>query len=301
MEEANDDVTAAPVTGSVGSFLKETREKAGKRIEDIAADTRIPLRHLKSIEAGDFNGLPGKTYAMGFVRAYARSLGLDEVEAVARLRTELGADDYRAPHQYEAYEPADPARIPPKTLVLTATLIAALLAGAYGVWKSGFFDRSGDVAVAGTELTADPAETTPATDTAATGATTPAAPAVADNAEVVIAAKDTVWFRIDDATGKRVYEAELKAGDRYTVPAGSKGLTIRTSRPQAMDVSVGGQTIPQLGPADLLVKNVSLDPSELAKRLGSATATPVAGTTPTTGTQSSAAPATPTPTVDAAD
>ena len=83
-----------------------------------------------------------------------------------------------------------------------------------------------------------------------------------------------------DATGKRVHEAELKAGERYVVPAGQKGLVIRTSRPQSMDVSVAGQVVPQLGPADLLVKNVSLDPAELAKRLSAA---PAAGAPATTG------------------
>lgn len=275
MDETNEDATETPQIGAVGSFLKETREKAGKSIEDIATDTRIPLRHLKAIEASDYSGLPGKTYAMGFVRAFSRSLGLDEVQMVARLREELGTDDYRPAQTYEAYEPVDPARVPPRKLAWTAGLIALLLVGAWGVWRSGVFTASDDVSVTDTELT-------PEADTGApigtpTG-TAAAAPTVDANAEVVIAAKDTVWFRIDDATGKRVHEAELKAGERYVVPAGSKGLTIRTSRPQAMDVSVAGRTVPQLGAVDSLVKNVSLDPAELAKRIGAAPATAAAAT-----------------------
>ncbi len=296
MDEDINDAIMPHAQESVGSYLKEAREKAGKKIEDIAQDTRVPLRHLKAIEVSDYSGLPGKTYAMGFVRAYARSLGLEEAPIIARLRTELGADDYRPAHQYEAYEPADPARIPPKTLVITATLIAALLAGAYGVWKSGVFDSSNEVTVSDTELTpeaADPAATNPAPATAQT-------PVVADTAPVLITAKDTVWFRIDDATGKRVYETELKTGDRYTVPAGTKGLTIRTSRPQAMEITVDGQMVPQIGAADTLVKNVSLDPAELAKRLGA----PAGGTTSTaTGTVTPIAggTATSTATTDPAD
>lgn len=274
MDETNEDAAETPQIGDVGTFLKETREKAGKSIEDIATDTRIPLRHLKAIEASDYSGLPGKTYAMGFVRAFSRSLGLDEVQMVARLREELGTDDYRPAQTYEAYEPVDPARVPPRKLAWTAGLIALLLVGAWGVWRSGVFTSSNDVTVADTELTPQADTGTPTGTPAATAAT----PSVDANAEVVIAAKDTVWFRIDDATGKRVHEAELKAGDRYVVPAGSKGLTIRTSRPQAMDVSVGGRAVPQLGDVDTLVKNVSLDPAELAKRIGAAPA--AAGTTP---------------------
>lgn len=274
MDETSEDVTETQEISAVGTFLKETREKAGKSIEDIATDTRIPLRHLKAIEVSDYSGLPGKTYAMGFVRAYARSLGLDEVDLVARLREELGTDDYRPAQTYEAYEPVDPARVPPRKLAWTAGLIALLLVGAWGVWRSGVFNSADEVSVADTELTPE-AGAAPATGAPATNA---AAPAVAANAEVVIAAKDTVWFRIDDATGKRVHEAELKAGERYVVPAGSKGLTIRTSRPQAMDVSVGGQSVPQLGAVDTLVKNVSLDPAELAKRIGAAPAGATAAT-----------------------
>ncbi len=291
MDETNEDATETPQISAVGAFLKETREKAGKSIEDIATDTRIPLRHLKAIEASDYSGLPGKTYAMGFVRAFARSLGLDEVQMVARLREELGTDDYRPAQTYEAYEPVDPARVPPRKLAWTAGLIALLLVGAWGVWRSGVFTSSNDVTVADTELT--PEADTGATVGAATGTATAAAPAIDANAEVVIAAKDTVWFRIDDATGKRVHEAELKTGERYVVPAGSKGLTIRTSRPQAMDVSVAGRVVPQLGAADTLVKNVALDPAELAKRIGAAPAagapaagaagTGASGTTPAAG------------------
>ena len=289
MDETNEDAAETPQIGDVGTFLKETREKAGKSIEDIATDTRIPLRHLKAIEASDYSGLPGKTYAMGFVRAFSRSLGLDEVQMVARLREELGTDDYRPAQTYEAYEPVDPARVPPRKLAWTAGLIALLLVGAWGVWRSGVFTSSNDVTVADTELTPQADTGTPTGTPAATAAT----PSVDANAEVVIAAKDTVWFRIDDATGKRVHEAELKAGDRYVVPAGSKGLTIRTSRPQAMDVSVGGRAVPQLGAADTLVKNVALDPAELAKRIGAAPAagasaagtagTGASGTTPAAG------------------
>lgn len=289
VDESNDDVVAQPDYAGVGPYLQNAREKAGKKIEDIAVDTRIPLRHLKAIEAGDFSGLPGKTYATGFVRAYARSLGLDEAEAVAKVRLELDTEDYRAPHQYEAYEPADPARVPPKKLAWTALILGAILMAAYGVWRLGTFG-GGDVVVAENQL---PVEEMPGS--APVAGSTPAGdvPTLPANAEVVITAKDTVWFRIDDATGKRVHEAQLNAGDRYVVPAGLTGLKIRTSRPQAIDLSVAGQMVPQLGAADTLVKDISLDPAELAKRIGAgapaggaATTAPAtaAGTAPVSAT-----------------
>ena len=276
----------------VGDTLRNARDAAGKSIEEVASETRVPLRHLTAIENSEYNSLPGKTYAMGFVRAYARTVGLDEAALVAKLRAELGSDDYRPGHQYEAYEPADPARVPPKTLVWTSLIVALLFAGGYGLWRSSAMDDTSN------EVPTEEATAAAPSETATPAASAPVTPAVDSNAEVAIAAKDTVWFRIDDATGKRVHEAELKAGERYVVPAGQQGLVIRTSRPQAMDVSVAGQVVPQLGPSDLLVKDVSLNPVELAKRLaapaasGTAPTAPVAGAAPQNGAQREIFPAT---------
>lgn len=279
VDETQDFVAEPEDNKRVGDLLREAREAAGKKVEDVATDTRVPLRHLIAIENSDYSALPGKTYAMGFVRAYSRAIGLNEADMIAKLRVELGAEDYRAGQQYEAYEPADPARVPPKTLVWTTLILALLFAGGYGVWRSMAMETATDETAV--EQPTEMANVEP--DAGAATGPAPAAPAVADNAEVVIAAKDTVWFRVDDATGKRVHEAELKTGERYVVPAGQKGLVIRTSRPQAIDVSVAGQVVPQLGPADLLVKNVSLDPAELAKRLNPAAATAPAGSAPAAG------------------
>ena len=49
----------------------------------MAARTRVPLRHLEAIEQGAYEALPSQTYAVGFARAYARAVGLDEVATAA--------------------------------------------------------------------------------------------------------------------------------------------------------------------------------------------------------------------------
>ncbi len=58
-----------------GDILRYEREAQGLTIADIAARTRIPQRHLESIDASDYSGLPSTTYATGFARAYAKALG----------------------------------------------------------------------------------------------------------------------------------------------------------------------------------------------------------------------------------
>ena len=74
---------------SVGERLREAREAAGLTLEDIATSTRIPTRHLESIEAGDFSRLPAPTYTVGFAKNFDRrwAAGIDIVWA---------EQDYRA-------------------------------------------------------------------------------------------------------------------------------------------------------------------------------------------------------------
>ena len=58
-------------------------------LADVAAKTRIPQRHLEAIERDDFNALPSTTYSVGFARAFARTVGADEVAVAALVRSQL--------------------------------------------------------------------------------------------------------------------------------------------------------------------------------------------------------------------
>ena len=122
---------------TVGEELKSARARMGMSLSDLAAETRVPMRHLESIERSEFSALPGHTYTVGFVRSYARAVALDDIAIVNALRAELssgGHQRYAAPLQN--YEPADPARVPSKTLAWTAAAVAALVLAAYLIFKS---------------------------------------------------------------------------------------------------------------------------------------------------------------------
>lgn len=68
--------------GSFGERLRRERELRGVTLEEIAAATKIGTRHLRSLENEQFKNLPGGIFNKGFVRAYARFLGIDEEQAV---------------------------------------------------------------------------------------------------------------------------------------------------------------------------------------------------------------------------
>jgi transcriptional regulator with XRE-family HTH domain len=69
-----------PETRLVGHRLREAREKQGFSLTDVERQTRIPRQYLQALEADQFGILPAPVYARGFLRNYARFLGLDENE-----------------------------------------------------------------------------------------------------------------------------------------------------------------------------------------------------------------------------
>ena len=76
---------------SVGEFFKQVRETKGLTIDEVASKTRIRTDFLKALEDGNFAILPDQVFAKGFVRTYARSLGLDEEDAMHRFTQSAGA------------------------------------------------------------------------------------------------------------------------------------------------------------------------------------------------------------------
>lgn len=65
--------------------LRDTRALAGLSLSDVERDTRINRVYLEAIEDGRFEDIPAPVYARGFVRSYARYLGLDPEESVAAM------------------------------------------------------------------------------------------------------------------------------------------------------------------------------------------------------------------------
>jgi cytoskeletal protein RodZ len=76
---------------SIGEFFKQVRETKGLTIDEVASKTRIRTDFVKALEDGNFAKLPDQVFARGFVRSYARSLGLDEDDAIHRFAQSAGA------------------------------------------------------------------------------------------------------------------------------------------------------------------------------------------------------------------
>ncbi len=76
---------------SVGEFFRQVRETKGLTVDEVASKTRIRTDFVKALEDGNFSRLPDQVFAKGFVRSYARSLGLDEEDAIHRFIQSAGS------------------------------------------------------------------------------------------------------------------------------------------------------------------------------------------------------------------
>jgi len=240
---------------TVGDQLRAAREAKKVSLEDIAAQTRIPQRHLESLERSDWERLPAPTYTIGFAKSYASALGLDRTEIGEQLRAELGGQRLET-QTMEVFEPADPKRTMPKWLVLGA-LGAIVLLVALMSWLSNRSLQGDDIA-APAETAAAPTEATPSATAPAPTAATPA------QGPVVLTAVAPAWIRVTDG-GKKLFEGVLNPGQTYAVPATATAPLLRAGAPEALRINVGSAVAPAVGPAGVVTSNVSLLPADLMK------------------------------------
>jgi cytoskeleton protein RodZ len=78
-------ITDAP---TLGDGLRGARELSGRSLAELSSVTRVPTRYLTALEQNDFSVLPNRVFSIGYVRAYASALGLDEQLAVERFKRE---------------------------------------------------------------------------------------------------------------------------------------------------------------------------------------------------------------------
>jgi cytoskeleton protein RodZ len=237
-----DEELAEPSAPTVGERLKAAREEKGLSLEDVAAQTRIPQRHLESIETADWDALPAPTYTVGFAKSYASSVGLDRTEIGEQLREEMGGQRFTA-SQTEVFEPADPARTMPKWLVLGAVVAVILLV----VVMSWLNKRSLETPEAQTNA---PAAAAAAPQAPAPSPQQPPPPVAtaAPQGPVVLTAIEPAWVQVSDQ-GKTLFEGMMQPGQAFTVPTTATAPELKAGKPEALKVMVGSATAPPVGPA----------------------------------------------------
>jgi cytoskeletal protein RodZ len=264
MDQDEFDVETAAPPG-IGEQLRAAREARGLSLEQVAAETRIPQRQLVTIEAGNFAAMPGRTYAIGFVRAYAKMVGLDPDGAAAQVRAELDANEFDPRHRPASFEPGDPARVPSRMLGwLSVLAVVLVLAGLFAFFRP-YFSPAAELPSLLEQQKAEQ-QAAQARQRAAAAAPVPTGGPV-----VFTALADAVWVKFYDANGRQLLQKELAKGESYTVPADAQGPQLWTGRPEALAITIGGRPVAKLSEVQRTMKDV---PVTAAALLARGTATP---------------------------
>ncbi len=128
------DITAdTPLDGDeAGTVLRKARLKTGEDLKSVSDKLRIRRPYLEALEESRHEDLPGRAYAIGFVRTYAVYLGLDAAKLVALYKSETEVETDESNLAEFAYqEVRHDARLPRGSLFILAILLAA---GVYGAW-----------------------------------------------------------------------------------------------------------------------------------------------------------------------
>lgn len=120
---------------SVGEILRRERLRYGKTLEDVEAMLRIRVAYLQAIEQGDHARLPGRVYAIGFVRSYAEYLGLDGARIISLFKRQAASGGTGFSPELNFPVPASENRAASPWLFASAALLA-LCAGAAWVVMS---------------------------------------------------------------------------------------------------------------------------------------------------------------------
>ncbi len=258
----------------VGEILRRTRVYYGQSLEQVESILRIRAIQLDAIEKGNLENLPGRVYAIGFVRAYSEYLGLDGDKMVHLFKVQSVGG--RVKPELSLPVAASESKVPNVYAILGGLVGAIAL---ISVWASTHSLPGGREAVpeipdtyVGTSLSKAPAlghvaEPPPESqlasadgaEGAAAAAETPAA-----KSRILITVTDSSWVEIKNLMGEAVLRQVLKPGDQYTVPD-EKGLVMATGNAGGLILTVDGKEIAPLGRPAQVRRNILLDPDALKK------------------------------------
>ncbi len=266
---------------SFGENLRREREKRKITLDQISQSTKIGIRMLQALEEDKFSQLPGGIFNKGFVRAYARSVGLDEEQTIADYLEASGDSPpvmpeippaQPAPRIIEAEEETSRRPLPWgmfATLLLLAALALSLWSrhqkrespvtapqptpnqpaaehvGAPAPAPTVTTPASNLAARAAASQTSTPSNSaTPSNPSAGTARTT-AAPPPESGFVMNIQAREDSWTVIT-SDGKTVYSGLLAAGDQRAI-RGQKEIVVKAGNSGGVDLYFNGKKIPAVG------------------------------------------------------
>ncbi|RZI47120.1 helix-turn-helix domain-containing protein [Candidatus Finniella inopinata] len=229
-------VVCDPVeTTSLGFLLKQTREKRGLSIEEVCQVLKIRKLFIESIEARDFNKLPGMIYTTGFVRSYCKFLEIDP-DITKQILNQICTSDSQStlsPFHSKPGKTTFPAGIMRASLILTFSLILVFIA-----FRWDFF-KGDQKPLPTTPILSDLGRVEFNLD-------------ILNESLVTFYVLDQTWIQLTDAKGTILETRLLSPGEVYQINR-QPNLFLTTGNSQALKVYDGHQalTLPVTSEASL--------------------------------------------------
>ncbi len=290
--------------GTVGQDLRAARLRLGDDLASVSRVLKIRKDHLEALEEDRLEALPGRTYAVGFVRSYATYLGLDSTEYLERFKQEI-AGRAEGTHLTPFIEQSD-RKLPQGWQVIAVVFAALLIYGIYLLVKAAGSESPPPVGPVPAEMTSQaqpapaPRETMPpvapvpqvmtppipATQGTPAITTPPAAVPQAGiaaspvgqvygarnlDARVVLRAHQPVFVSVKGRDGTVYISRMLQPNDIYRVP-NKTGLILDAANGSALELLLDGASTGAIGSVARPAESVSLDPQAVADRRSGAAA-----------------------------
>ncbi|GFN23792.1 MAG: helix-turn-helix domain-containing protein [Thermoanaerobacteraceae bacterium] len=233
--------------GRIGEELRRAREEKGITLREAEEATKIRLKYLDALEKEDFQQFPGRVYAIGFLRSYARYLGLDPQELVEELKAELPPEEEE---EYRVASPREGHREKTKKRGISRWWAVVLVL--FLLWGLNYlYNQSRPVPEESPQLP-PPARNGGVTPPAAPPpAPSPSEPPPSQVPEIsgvevkVYVREQECWIgvRVD---GKDTFSGTLRAGDTRTF-RGDEAITLTLGSAGRAEVTVNGEVLPPLG------------------------------------------------------
>jgi hypothetical protein len=231
-------VPVEPPNQRIGQLIRTTRENLGYSLDQVSKETRVHLSHLRAIEDMTPNLLGAPVYAKGYIKTYARHLGLDEQTTLERYLRECAI--LKDPEKQTIAPPATGRKLP-TAIPVFGFLIVALIAGA-GVFFFASGDRTPQTDIASTPSAAEPSPISTIGVIADAGAAT--AP-ITQQLRLVAVKRELIEVR--SAAGDKYVHRYFEPGEGYTVRVGS-GWTVSTEDGSAFEWRLGEDSLGLLAP-----------------------------------------------------
>lgn len=230
-------------TWRAGRKLAEARRQRGWTLEEVADRIRVRREFLEALEQMNVKLLPGKAYALAFLRSYARELGIEEKAIVDQFQDECALT--REDVQPQIRNPASkPRRERPWIFAAALLAVAAAFVGWRALDRNERTEQAGEPAAASAPATAGPA--------------IPAAGVARERRVVEIRALDEAWLEARGPDGTVFLSRTLRPGDVYR-PDPSPGWTLHARDGGAFELFVDGRSAGLLGTAGMPVLGRSID------------------------------------------